>query len=155
MNPSARADLIAQTFGGLTDEFYPGSTQKRRAPREMTKPKVNKGQWDANPVKGRIKVNGQRVDLEFFTIGALAKALGRRPNTIRDWIRMGWIPHNTFSTPPILGTRGDAGRRLWTRRQIEEIRRIAEEENIMTTYKPDIRNSKFVQRVREGWSHWL
>jgi hypothetical protein len=39
------------------------------------------------------------VEKKFYSIGALAYALGRKPVTIRAWESKGWIPPATFRTP--------------------------------------------------------
>jgi DNA-binding transcriptional MerR regulator len=68
---------------------------------------------------------------ELSSIGSLAQAVGKSPITIRAWIRKGWIPPNTLWTDPIPGTLGDAGRRLWTRQQVEEVVEIARERGLL------------------------
>lgn len=141
---------------GTPDENYPGSKQKRVDFRAAAKERREKAQeavsWDAKPIKKSIR----GVDLDLFTIGPLAKALGKKPVTIRRWIDMGWLPKARYRTPPVKNTRGDAGRRLWTREQVELIVRIATEEGIVGTWHPDIPATNFTKRVFMAWKGtWL
>ena len=110
---------------------YPGSKQKRREPaRQMASAQAEEAEdrWDAKP---RVyKIDGE--DIEFFTIGQLAKGLGGRSAvTLRKWEDRGWLPPATFRTPK----RGKGGQRLYTRAQCEGIIRIAEEEGLLDMEK--------------------
>lgn len=62
------------------------------------------------------------VPKRFYTIGALAQALNRKPVTIRSWESKGWIPPASFRTPPPkssqLPERPSKGRRLYSESQI-------------------------------------
>lgn len=131
-------------MGSLSDfesikEYYPGS--RHPVVRGQTAERVNDTEaWDAKP--RTLKVGG--VDREFFTIGNLAKALGRKPVTIRAWERAGVIPKPTFRKPSD-DPRGT--RRLYTRAQVEGLVRIAEEEGLMKgDYRP-VSNTDFTRRV--------
>jgi hypothetical protein len=164
---TARADLVRQTFGGLGDEFYPGSTQRRRESLEAKSERMTMERrqaredepWDAHPKEVEIKIptkSGVRtVRVEVFPIGALAKALKREPVTIRSWILKGWIPKARFKTPPIHGTRGNAGRRLWTRRQIEGMLQIAQEEGLLDEKGTQMQKTNFSKRVFAAHKEWL
>lgn len=121
-----------------TPEFYPGTTKqitvnKRRKAKDLST-------WDAKPQV--FKVAG--VDREFFTIGNLAQALGRRPVTVRAWESKGVIPKATFRRPSE-DPRGT--RRLYTREQIEGIVRIAEEEGLLKGDNRSITQTDFSRRV--------
>ena len=156
--PDYEHELMA-AFGTLQDEYYPGSKRKRRESLEMRQERVKaeKAQareeesWDAHPLKKWVK----GVEYEMFPIGALAKALGRDSNTLRAWIRKGWLPRNTYQTAPVVGSRGDAGRRLWTRRQIEGIVQIAKEEGLLDPKPPRLVETAFTRRVVAAWRSWL
>lgn len=151
-------DLIAQIFE-QDDEFFPGSKQRRRESPAQRQERVTEERraakeaesWDAHPVLRHFR--GQD-DMEFFHIGALAKALGKEPVTIRTWIRKGWLPKAKYSTPGVEGTFNNAGRRLWTRAQIEGILRIAQEEELLNDWHPDVDGSRFTERVRAEWRSW-
>jgi hypothetical protein len=136
---------------GTEDEYYPGSKQRKRDPKKESREKkeaiATATPWDARPLKRSIR----GTDVEVFPIGALGKALDKKPVTLRKWITNGWMPDARYRTKPALGTRGDKGRRLWTREQIELIRKIATEEGIVGTWHPDIPASNFTQRIRDAW----
>ena len=146
-------------FAPLQDEFYPGSKQKRRESKEMRHERVveerrqakEEESWDAHPIEVGVK----GVKYEMFRVGALAKALGRDPVTIRAWMRKGWLPRNTYQTAPVVGSRGDAGRRLWTRRQIEGIVQVAKEEGLLDPKPPYVTETNFTRRVVAAWRSWL
>jgi hypothetical protein len=149
---------LMRGFAPLQDEFYPGSKQKRRESLQMRhervveERKLEKAEepWDARP----IKIPYQGVDYEMFHIGSLAKALGKDAVTIRAWMRKGWLPRNSFQTRPIPGTLGNAGRKLWTRQQIEGIVRIAREEGLLDDKPPRMAQTHFTDRVRAAWKTW-
>jgi hypothetical protein len=65
-------------------------------------------------------VNG--MARRFYTVGALASALNRKPVTIRSWEAKGWIPPASFRTPAPKSEQipGKAvkGRRLYSEAQI-------------------------------------
>ncbi len=127
-------------------ENYPGSKQKRRAVAAPAAPSPeDAGRWDARPtyIEGRGGVKH-----EFFAIGALALALGRRPVTIRKWIENGVLPKARFVTDSVMPSRGS--RRLWTRTQIEGIARIAREEGLIDTSR-HVGGTEFTVRVKELW----
>lgn len=151
---------IEDGFSDL-EERIPGSkkslTEDRAKRSKKDDPEKPTG-WDRRPV---IRSVGGR-NQEFFTIGALCEALGKKPQTIRKWIRNGWLPKARYRLPvatsAMLGTA--TGKRLWSRAEVEGIIKIAEEEGIVRTvdeagfnvnYIPDIRNSKFVERVWQLW----
>lgn len=126
-------------------ENYPGSKQKRRAVAPAPAPSAAEaGRWDARPIW--IEVGDERR--EFFAIGALALALGRRPVTIRKWIENGVLPKARWVTHSDVPDRGS--RRLWTREQIEGIARIAREEGLIGTNR-HVGGTQFTARVKEFW----
>lgn len=146
------------------DEYYPGSRRKRRESIPMRQERVlaeriqakQDEPWDARPWRKHIRLrDGREVDLDMFPIRALAKALNRNSVTIRRWIRLGHLPKAKYQTPPLAGTRGDAGRRLWTRAQIEGIVQIAKEEGLLSDRTPRIQNTNFTARIIAAWKEWL
>lgn len=76
---------------------------------------------------------GQDVVVFLYTIGALSTALGKSPVTVRKWMRLRLIPEPRYRSANAIGTLGDAGRRLYTREQIETLVRIASEEGVLAT----------------------
>jgi hypothetical protein len=154
-------DLL-RAFGPLQDEYYPGSRQKRRESKEMRRERLtderrqtrDDEEWDAHPVKDKVHPVTKQP-MELFTVGALAKALLRDAVTMRAWLRKGWMPQATFQTKPVYGSRGNAGRRLWTRTQIEGIVKIAREEGLLDERPPRIQTTNFTARVKAAWKNWL
>ncbi len=59
---------------------------------------------------------------KFYSIGSLAKALGKKPVTIRSWEDKGWLPSASFRTPAPKGTqipgKQPKGRRLYSTEQV-------------------------------------
>jgi hypothetical protein len=107
-----------EDFFAERDEFVPGSKQKRRqpdaAPTRAKRP--DQSSWDS--VSYMKKVNGKEV--EFFTIGALAKALGKAEGSIRSWQTKGYMPNTPYRLPAkVVNGKTIAGRRLFTRSMIE------------------------------------
>jgi hypothetical protein len=75
-----------------------------------------------NGAKSKIyRMNG--VERRFFTVGELAKALNRRPVTLRMWESKGWIPKANYRTPAPRGVqipgKPTKGRRLYSLEQVE------------------------------------
>jgi len=156
--------FIAQQFAGRpepgedpaaelppAEEFFPGSRVSKvefyASRKAVSAPqKAAERRWDRNP---RIQAY-RGANVEFFTIGALAEALGKKPVTIRSWITKGWLPPARFRTPSIPGTRGNAGRRLWTRGQIETIVSVATKCGVLEEWQPDREKlDLFARSVRE------
>lgn len=105
--------------------------------------------WDANPV---TYIVGGEVR-EFFTIGHLARALGRSTVTIRSWENKGVFPRSGYRSPrpkttPTFGSE-PKGKRLWTRRQIEGLLRICEEERVITDPHKKPPSKTFTARATE------
>jgi len=112
-------DLIDSMFSDV-DQYYPGSKRKRK-PVEAKKPEVELDlNWDAKPIKKTLP-NGR--DLEMFTIGALAAALGRPVITIRAWIKEGYLPAAPYRLPSTKDVNGKdhQGRRLYSRAMVEKV----------------------------------
>ncbi|MGW0626208.1 MerR family transcriptional regulator [Streptomyces sp. NPDC002758] len=144
---STIADTIDKAFAEIGEQFYPGSTRplvrhRNRLNTEAAPSAADPGAWDAKPRK--YVVAG--VETEFFTVGDLAKALGRQPVTIRKWEREGVIPKSTYQSP---GKGGDVRgrRRLYTRQQVEGMVRIAYEEGVLVSHQKPIKGTRFTERV--------
>jgi hypothetical protein len=157
-NGMNQTDLFMQTFGDMdNDEYYPGSDQKRRESAAMKKERKAQERkkeraledWDAHPVRRTVRVEEKPVTVELFTIGALAKALGKKPVTLRKWMAKGWLPQAQYREKLV----GGAGqRRYWSRQQIEIIHRIAKEEGLLDVWQPDVQQLfRFSQRVKEAF----
>ncbi|MFE5853230.1 hypothetical protein ACFQ61_08410 [Streptomyces sp. NPDC056500] len=98
--------------------------------------------WDEGPIYK--KIGGYYR--EFFAISHLAKSLGRAPKTIYKWETSGVFPKATW----IYNSDSRNGRRrLYTRRQIEGVVRIAHEEGVLSGSQRFISQTKFPERCRE------
>ena len=131
-------DPIASRF---SDIGIPG---RRPVNRGGALPEVYPDQWDAKPIKYMVKGEMR----EFFSIGALAAALGVSVQSIRAWENKGLMPRSPYRSPR---PRKDMlpgvtkGKRLWTRDQINGILRIAREEQVILNKKPP--TVRFAQRA--------
>ena len=107
-------------------ELYPGSSRKRKvyAEEEPVKPKLEDLLELGKPKY--YLLNNKPTPL--YRIGALARALNRKTVTIRKWEQEGVIPMS-----PMMSSSFDqrGKRRLYTKEQIESLRNIAYEENIL------------------------
>lgn len=126
-----------------TPQYYPGSTTKISKNSPVNTASFSSAldpSWDSHP---RVyKLGGKETD--FFSLGDLAKALGRKPVTLRKWESQGVIPKSTYQRPSE-DPRGR--RRLYTRPQIEGIVRIAREEGILKSHNKPIKNTNFTEKV--------
>lgn len=124
-------DLIDSTFADL-DSYYPGSKRKRK-PVTAKKPEIETDtNWDSKPVKKTLP-NGR--DLEMFTIGALAAAVGRPIVSIRAWIKEGYLPASPYRLPTKKDVNGKdhAGRRLYSRAMVEKLVEILDKAGLLQT----------------------
>lgn len=97
-------------------EAFPGKTP----PKNRGKSTRASHEWlDSLPSKEYL-VGGAAK--RFYTIGAVAQALGRKPVTIRSWEAKGWLPPASFRSPPPAGTqlpdKPVKGRRLYSEHQL-------------------------------------
>lgn len=101
----------------MIDEFYPGSKKRRKAVEPpKTREHIEIDDLYASPVK---KVVGG-VQIEFYTIGTLAKALDRPVATLRMWMDRGYFPSSPYRMKSALvNGKLVPGRRLYTRPMIE------------------------------------
>jgi hypothetical protein len=132
-------------FDGFLDDLpsWPGGTPPRA--RQTVK---------IDPLQGlqgkKFPVAGTMVEL--FTVGQLAKVLGRKAVTIRAWESQGTLPGATFrSAPPCneqLPGRMPVGRRLYSRDQVELILSAIALYQIGTKYA---NWSEFTKHITEHW----
>ncbi|MCA1783612.1 MAG: hypothetical protein ABR616_15720 [Dermatophilaceae bacterium] len=113
-----------------TQERYPGSKQALkpvgRDDLEDDDP-VGEVEWGGSP---RVYTLGG-VKTEFYTIGALAKALRREVVTLRKWEQKGYMPEAPYRAPG-KGTKQD---RLYTRAHIEGMVKILRDEKLLNPRK--------------------
>lgn len=123
-------DFIDQSFKDLED-YYPGSRRRRKPIGTMNKPKQSQDPmaWDTKSYNKNV--GGK--DMEFFTIGALAKAINRPIITVRTWIKLGYLPQSPYRLPPKVDKNGTErlGRRLYSRGMIEAVLQIFQENGIL------------------------
>jgi hypothetical protein len=144
-------DFIESTFADL-DQFYPGSKRKRKplAKKEPIEPVETN--WDANPL---VKTLPNGREIEMFTIGALAVAVGRPIVTIRTWIKEGYIPASPYRLPDTTNKFGQphAGRRLWSRATVERLIELLGKAGLLNEKRiewPEHR--KLSNEIAEAWN---
>jgi hypothetical protein len=107
------ADKRKKREGG--DALYPGSTPPRNKVLDRTE-----DEWLRSlPFKEFLVAGEPR---KFYSIGALATALGKQPVTLRSWEQKGWLPAASFRTPaprgPQIPGKVTKGRRLYSQEQV-------------------------------------
>jgi len=113
--------------------------------------------WDSHYLTfSKERSDGSVVSYRLYTIGALAEAVGKSIATIRRWLAVGILPEPKLRTPAIPRTLGNAGRRLWTRQQIQAIADLAVECGVANNSRPDCPCAPFSVRVwtlyrAHGW----
>ena len=143
-------DLIDQTFAEL-DAYYPGSKRKRRE--VVAKPEVEAAVgWDSRPY---IKTMPNGKDVEMFTLGALADALGRPIITVRTWMKQGHLPVSPYRLPAQLDKHGQMrqGRRLYTRPMIEAAIQVFRSSGILDVVRVNWADHQQVgDDIAEAWN---
>ena len=144
-------NIFDNMFGDL-DEYYPGSKRKRK-PVVAKKPVVETSYtWDAKPYKKTLP-NGR--DLEMFTIGALAAAVGRPVITIRAWLKEGYLPASPYRLPTKKNINGEdhAGRRLYSRAMVETLVEIFSRNGLMDTKRIEwSMHRQLPHEIAEAWN---
>lgn len=144
-------DLIDSTFSDL-DDFYPGSKRKRKQ-KVQKEPEVKPDlTWDAHPFKKPLP-NGK--ELEMFTIGALAMAVGRPVASIRVWIKEGYIPQSPYRLPtkPDRNGKAMAGRRLWSRAMIQSLVEMLDKAGLLHVRRIEWPlHSQLTIEIAEAWN---
>jgi hypothetical protein len=136
-----------ELLGDLPD--WPGNTPpKNRNVNNKQKPAIDLFNG-AKPKTYRIA----GLDIELFTVGQLAKALGRKAITIRMWESQGWIPKATYRTPAPSGEqipgKPSKGRRLYSVAQLELLIAAAESFKIDDPAHSDW--DGFRQHIKNNW----
>lgn len=133
--------------------YYPGSKRKRRDPKVIEKPSKApvSEDWASKPL---IKViNGKNI--EFFTIGSLARALNKSEVSVRLWIRKGYLPTEPYRLPATKMPDGKVvpGRRLYTREMIESARESFAGRGLLDTPRIEWRDHPdLAQEIRDSWT---
>jgi hypothetical protein len=114
---------VLEEFAGL-DQYYPGSRERRQtvpASRPSAVEEVDLlGDGTVMTVRGH--------EVEFFTIGQVARAINRKAGTLRAWEDRGILPESGYVKRG-KDVRGD--RRLYSRAQAEGIIRLAKASGVM------------------------
>jgi hypothetical protein len=123
-------------LGDLPD--WPGSTPPKNRESTKTNSRIALDRYNgAAPVV--YKING--VDRPMFSVGKLAKALGKKTDTLRIWEYKGWIPRATYRTPPPRGEQLPGapvkGRRLYSQEQVDFLIDAVETFKINDRSNPD------------------
>lgn len=79
------------------DKLYPGNTPPRNATDSFDKGEPD---WLKSLPFQEMQVDKTGQTKRFYTIGAVASALGKKPVTIRSWEQKGWLPSASYRTPP-------------------------------------------------------
>lgn len=118
------------------DKEYPGNTPPKNRGKHLDSPTH---EWLSSLPCTEYSVNG--VTKKFYTIGALALAMKRKPVTIRAWESKGWIPAASFRTPPPKGEtvpgKAIKGRRLYSEAQLVFLVEAAMVFDIDNPHSPD------------------
>lgn len=142
-------DFFDDTFAEL-DEYYPGSKRKRReAP---LKKEVVKESWEADAFSKTLP-NGVSVDM--YTLGSLAKAIGRPTKTVRFWVESGNLPTSPYRLPDKVGSNGKvyAGRRLYSRAMVEATINLFSKYGLLGTSRIEWSNyRKLSDEIAEAWT---
>jgi len=148
-------DYIENAFADL-DVFYPGSKRKRR---ESATPKtvehVQTQGWDAKP---QVKTLPNGRDVELFTVGALAQALGRPFVSIRVWNEKGYLPKAPYRLPTKKNVHGEdhKGRRLYSRAMIETAVDLFTKAGLLNVKRIDWSAHRNLSiEIAEAWSQIL
>jgi hypothetical protein len=144
-------DFIDKSFADL-EEYYPGSKRKRKPKVEPVKEVELDATWDARPRTTTLP-NGK--DIEMFTIGAIAAALGRPVITIRAWIKEGYLPASPYRLPSKKNVRGEdhKGRRLYSRAMVEKVVELFDKAGLLYIKRIDWEaNRKLSNEIAEAWS---
>ena len=142
-------DFINQTFSDL---YYPGSKRKRR---ETKVDELKTTSWDARPRPTTLP-NGKEIDL--FTIGALAEALGRPVITLKLWMDEGHLPTSPYRLPTKTDKNGKerAGRRLYSRSMIESAIAVFSKFGVLHVKRIDwAKYRKVTEQIAEAWEKSL
>lgn len=146
---------ILDMFDGLPD--FPGKRAPKNRPTTKGVPSLIDDPYENVPFKV-MTVNGEKK--QFYTVGNVARILGRQAQTLRKWERKGWIPPATYRTTKSSGSdllnKQSKGYRLYSREQVEVIRRGLELNGLMgersRTWQEAEKWITFIQYVRSNWT---
>jgi hypothetical protein len=143
------SDEIDRLFEEL-DTYYPGSKRKRKE--KVIKEADPEVAWDSKPIKKKLP-NGNEVEL--FTIGAMANALGRPVITIRTWIKEGYLPASPYRLPAKKNKNGEdhQGRRLYSRAMVERTVSLFHSAGLLQTKRVEWSvHRQLSNEIAEAWN---
>jgi Cft2 family RNA processing exonuclease len=141
------SDPLLSMLGDLPD--FPGNTPPKNRSGAKSRPMADE---ELNGARGKVyRIKGE--DIEMFTVGELARAISRRPVTVREWERRGWIPKSNYRTPAPKASqipgKPAKGRRLYTRDQVEFLVKAVSSFSLAQSSHPDWH--RFREHVRANW----
>lgn len=145
-------DLLNDMFKDL-DVFYPGSKKKRQAKPSKEDNDSSEGGWDSKPYKKTLP-NGK--DIEMFTVGALAAALGRPFVSVRVWNKEGYLPPAPYRLPTKENKNGEPhkGRRLYSRAMIEAAVALFEARGLLESKRIDwVEHRTLSKEIADTWTN--
>jgi len=135
-------------FKDLPD--FPGKRQPKNRLKEKVTKELAIDRFNGATSKKYI-INGQ--ERQMFTLGEVAKALGKSASTLRVWEHRGWLPKASYRTPPPKGEqipgKTSRGRRLYTLVQVEFLLEAMEQFNIYEINHGDW--DGFRKHIRNNW----
>ncbi len=127
---------------------YPGG----RKPKNRDDSVKAKAEDRYNGAKAKKYVIGGQ-EMYMFTIGELAKAIGKRPSTLRVWEHNGWLPKAKYRTPKPkkqqIPEKSSKGRRLYSVEQVEFLLEAMERFNIHEVNHGDW--DGFRKHIKANW----
>lgn len=133
-------------FKGLPD--YPGGRLPKN--RETRVKAVAEDRYNGAKPK-KYMINGQQILM--FTVGDLAKAIGKRPSTLRVWEHRGWLPKAKYRTPKParqqIPEKTPQGRRLYSLDQVEFLMEAMHRFNIYEINHGDW--DGFRKHIKDNW----
>jgi hypothetical protein len=145
-------DLIDEMFSAI-DQYYPGSKRKRKPVKEEKVKVVVEKTWDSRPY---VKTLPNGTDVELFTLGALAQALGRPIVTARTWDMLGYIPNAPYRLPDVIDKNGDVrkGRKLYSRAMVDAAVELFDKQGLLGLDRIEWSEIQQVpQQLAEVWEH--
>lgn len=121
---------VLDLFGDLPD--YPGKKKPKNRPLKREEKSAVDDPFRGVPKKVATIGGVQR---ELYTVGSVAKVIGRSAVTLRKWERKGWIPAPTYRTSKASGAEllntDRKGYRLYSREQVEVLLTALDQNNLM------------------------
>lgn len=145
---------VLDLFGELPD--YPGKTKpKNRTEDGKTRKSIDD---PFNGVPKKTATIGGKA-LELYTVGSVARILGRSAVTLRKWERKGWIPAPSYRTSKASGAEllntDRKGYRLYSREQVEVLLEALTINNLMGDRNPSWQDANnwvsFINYTKANW----